>query len=106
MPFFPADRLRAVVVQGVGSLSAAAALRVVGGSGRLQARQRHQGPVPWSYKKAPGLRASVTRPAPFLASGWVGVLRTDEPSEAARVKTETDSVAILAQGWVASAAWL
>jgi hypothetical protein len=89
MPFFPADRLRAVVVQGMGSLRAAAALRVVGGSGRLQARQRHQGSVPWS-KKAPGLRASVTRPAPFLASGWVGVLRTDEPSEAARVKTETD----------------
>jgi hypothetical protein len=62
----------------------------VGGSGRLQARQRHQGSVPWS-KKAPGLRASVTRPAPSWLSGWVGALRTGVPSEAARVKTETDT---------------
>jgi hypothetical protein len=85
MPFFLADRLRAVVVQGMGSLSAAAALRVVGGSGRLQARQRHQGSVPWS-KKAPGLRASVIRPAPFLVV-WLGWGAAHwAPAVAARVK--------------------
>jgi len=97
MALFPADRLRAVVVQGVASLCAAAALRVVGGSGRLQARQRHQGSVPWS-KKAPGLRASVTRPAPSLAVRLGrGAAHRRTSAGRPRIDSDTESVAILAQ---------
>ena len=58
MTFFPADRLRAVVVRGMVSLCAAAHYVAVDGSGRLLARQRHQGPVPWS-QRLQGPRALV-----------------------------------------------
>jgi len=48
----------------------------VGVSGRLLARQRHQGSVPWSHKKAPGPHAPVTRPAAPWCYNWGEGLRT------------------------------
>ena len=70
MTFFPADRLRAVVVLGMVSLSAAAALRGSGWLRRLLARQRHQGSVPWPKRPRGSAPRSPPGPLPGFLAGW------------------------------------
>ena len=96
MTTFPADRLRAMVVQVMVSLCAAAHYAAVAGFGWLLARPKAPGPSAL-VEKAPGLRPrSLARLLPWLLAG-VGCCAPAPPAVAARAKTETDSVAILAQ---------